>query len=107
MADKNPPARTRGPDLEPYQIILRPLVTEKGTHMSTHKNAYPFEVNQWATKEQIRYAAEQLFGVRVRKVRTQNRQGKTRRWRYKTGRLSNWKKAILILHPDSAAIEFF
>jgi len=36
---------TRGPDLEPHQIILRPLVTEKGTHQFTRHNAYPFQVN--------------------------------------------------------------
>jgi large subunit ribosomal protein L23 len=102
-----PRERTRGPKLEAYQVILRPLVTEKGTHMSTHRNAFPFEVNQWATKPEIKAAAEELFGVRVKKVRTQNRLGKTRRWRLKKGKLSNWKKAILILQPDSPPIEFF
>ena len=38
------PPRTRGPKLEPHQVILRPLITEKGTHQFTHRNAYPFEV---------------------------------------------------------------
>jgi large subunit ribosomal protein L23 len=99
--------RTRGPKLEPYQIILRPLVTEKSTHQSTHRHAYPFEVNPWATKQEIKAAVEELFGVHVRKVRTQNRVGKQRRYRFKMGRLSNWKKAIVTLHPDSPAIEFF
>ena len=45
---------TAGPQLEPHQIILRPLVTEKGTHQFTHRNAYPFEVNPWANKDQIK-----------------------------------------------------
>ena len=40
-----PRARTRGPKLEPHEVVLRPLVTEKGTHLFTHHNAYPFEVN--------------------------------------------------------------
>ena len=51
---KQPVPRTRGPKLEPHQIILRPLVTEKGTHQFTHRNAYPFEVNLWATKIEIK-----------------------------------------------------
>ena len=99
--------RTRGPKLEPHQIIVRPLITEKGTHQSTHRNAFPFEVNQWATKDEIKAAVQELFGVQVAKVRTQNRVGKTRRFRFKVGRLSNWKKAIVTLKPDSPAIEFF
>ena len=109
MKKKTPPnaKRTRGPKLEAHQVIIRPLVTEKGTHQSTHRNAYPFEVNPWATKDEIRAAAVELFGVHVAKVRTQNRLGKTRRFRFKLGKLSNWKKAIITLHPDSPPIEFF
>jgi large subunit ribosomal protein L23 len=101
-----PRERTRGPKLEPHQIILRPLITEKGTHQFTHRNAYPFEVNQWATKTEIKAAVQELFGVRVKKVRTQNRLGKQRRYRFKVGRLPNWKKAIVTLHPEDK-IEFF
>jgi large subunit ribosomal protein L23 len=93
--------------LEAHQIIIRPIVTEKGTHQTTHRNAYPFEVNLWATKPEIKAAVEELFGVHVDKVRTQNRLGKQRRYRFRMGRLSNWKKAIITLHPDSPAIEFF
>src|SRR5947207_14304062 len=89
-----------GPQLEPHQVILRPLVTEKGTHQFTRHNAYPFQVNPWADKEQIKAAVEELFGVRVKKVRTQNRLGKKRRYRFKMGRLSNWKKAIVTLHEE-------
>jgi large subunit ribosomal protein L23 len=98
--------RTRGPKLEPHQVVLRPLVTEKGTHQFTHRNAYPFEVNPWATKDEIKHAVQELFGVRVTKVRTQNRQGKQRRFRFKMGTLSNWKKAIVTLHSEDR-IEFF
>src|SRR5262245_47055097 len=99
--------RTIGPKLEPYQVVIRPIITEKGTHQSTHRHAYPFEVNPWATKEEIKAAVEELFGVRVKKVRTHNREGKRRRFRFRMGRLSNWKKAIVTLHPESPAIEFF
>ena len=98
--------KTRGPSLEPHQVILQPLITEKGTHQFTRHNAYPFQVNQWATKDQIRHAVEELFGVRVSKVRTQNRIGKKRRYRVRVGKLPNWKKAIVTLHPDDR-IEFF
>jgi len=100
------PEITRGPKLEPHQIILRPLVTEKGTHQFEHRNAYPFEVNLWATKDQIRAAVTELFNVRVLKVRTQNRIGKTKRYRMREGKLANWKKAIVTLHPEDR-IEFF
>src|SRR5262249_4882705 len=101
------PGRQRGPKLEPYQVIVRPLITEKGTHQSTHRSAYPFEVNLWATKDEIKAAAEELFDVKVKKVRTQNRRGKRRRFRFRYGKLSSWKKAIITLKPDSAPIEFF
>jgi large subunit ribosomal protein L23 len=108
MADTTiPTRRTRGPKLEAYQIIIRPLVTEKGTHQTTHRNAFPFEVNPWATKSEIKAAVEELFGVHVSKVRTQNRLGKVRRYRFKMGKLANWKKAIVTLHKDSPPIEFF
>jgi len=101
-----PQTTTRGPKLEPHQVILRPLVTEKGTHQFTHRNAYPFEVNPWATKDMIRAAVQELFNVRVQKVRTQNRLGKTKRYRQRLGKLPNWKKAIVTLHPEDR-IEFF
>jgi len=106
MAKAPREAKTRGPILEPHQIILRPLVTEKGTHQFTRHNAYPFQVNLWANKDQIKAAVQELFNVRVRKVRTQNRLGKNRRYRFKVGRLPNWKKAIVTLHEEDR-IEFF
>src|SRR5262249_22993897 len=106
MVPVKKPGDVRGPQLELHQVLLQPLITEKGTHQFTHHNAYPFQVNLWATKEQIRAAVEELFNVRVLKVRTQNRVGKLRRYRFRTGRLSNWKKAIVTLHPDDK-IEFF
>ena len=54
------------PLLAPHQIILRPLVTEKGMHRSTRYNAYAFEVNRMATKDDVRRAVEELFNVKVR-----------------------------------------
>jgi large subunit ribosomal protein L23 len=95
-----------GLDLRPYQVVLRPLVTEKGTHQSTRYNAYTFQVNPVATKTQIKAAIEELFNVRVEEVRTQNREGKKRRFRQAMGQLPRWKKAIVTLNAEDK-IEFF
>src|SRR5262245_5566147 len=95
-----------GVELAPYQIILKPLVTEKGTHQSTRYNSYTFEVSPIATKTQIWKAVEDLFHVRVEAVRTQNRKGKTVRFRMTEGSQARWKKAIVTLHADDR-IEFF
>jgi large subunit ribosomal protein L23 len=107
MASTKPRKETSGPKLEPHQIIISPLITEKGTHQSTHHRAYPFQVNPWATKDEIKAAAEELFGVIVEKVRTQNRQGTKRRFRFRVGRMSHWKKAVVILKEGSPGIDFF
>ena len=95
-----------GLELRPYQVLLRPLVTEKGTHQSTRYNAYTFQVNPIANKTQIKAAVEELFHVRVEAVRTMNRKGKTRRFRQELGQLPAWKKAIVTLNTEDK-IEFF
>lgn len=89
-----------GPALEPYQVILRPLITEKATLLAERQNTYTFEVHGRANKTDIKAAVEALFSVKVADVRTQNRQGKMRRTRLKQGRKRNWKKAIVALHSD-------
>ncbi len=95
-----------GLELRPYQVLIRPLVTEKGTHLSTRHNAYTFEVNMHATKLEIKAAVQELFHVRVLDVRTQVRHGKKRRYRFRTGQLADWKRAIVKLHEEDK-IEFF
>ena len=95
-----PTGPRRGPVLEPYQVILRPLITEKATTISERHNAYTFEVSPLATKTEIKEAVEVLFNVKVAAVRTQNRRGKLRRHRLKVGRMRNWKKAIVELHEE-------
>lgn len=95
-----------GITLEPHQVIRRPLVTEKGTHVSERHNAYTFEVHALATKLDIKAAVETLWGVRVVDVRTQNRIGKPRRHRLVLGRTRDWKKAIVKLHSEDR-IAFF
>ena len=92
--------------LEPHQVILRPLVTEKGVHEATVHNQYSFEVNPLASKEDIKRAVEELFNVHVTAVRTQNRPGKPRRFRYRQGYTKNWKKAVVTLDSEHR-IDFF
>ena len=93
--------------IHPYAVLVRPLITEKGTMLSgMHK--YPFEVRRDANKIQIKQAVELAFSVRVVDVNTMNVHGKTkRRGRYRlasTGR--SWKKAIVTLEPGQK-IEFY
>ncbi len=100
------PVRKVGIQLEPHQVLLRPLVTEKGMHRSTRHNDYAFEVSRLANKDDVRRAVEELFNVRVIRVNTQNRKGKPRRTRYRLGRTSDWKKAIVKLDSEHR-IDFF
>ena len=93
-------------ELEAHQVVLRPLVTEKGMHKATRHNAYAFEVNRMAGKEDIRKAVEELFDVKVLRVNTQNRKGKPRRTRFRWGTTKAWKKAIVTLDPEDR-IDFF
>jgi len=95
-----------GIQLEPYQVVLRPLVTEKGFHKAERCNAYAFEVSPLADKETIRRAIEHLFEVKVIRVNTQNRKGKPRRTKFRTGQTKTWKKAIVTLDPEDR-INFF
>jgi large subunit ribosomal protein L23 len=92
--------------MDPQQVLLRPLVTEKGTHQSERYNAYAFEVAARATKHDIKRAVEALWDVRVVSVRTQTRKGKPRRTRMTLGHTSDWKKAIVELHEEDR-ISFF
>ena len=92
--------------LEPHQVIVKPLVTEKGMHRSTRNNAYAFEISKMATKEDVKRAIESLFDVKVVKVATQNRKGKPRRTRFRGGVTKDWKKAIVTLDAEHR-ISFF
>ncbi len=92
--------------LEPHQVILRPLVTEKGIHRSGRHNQYAFEINRLATKTDVRRAIEDLFSVKVTRVATQNRKGKVRRSKFRAGRTKDWKKAVVTLDGESR-INFF
>jgi len=89
-----------------YGIIIRPLVTEKGSHQSQTQNAYAFQVAAEANKAQIKQAVEKIYDVKVVDVRTANRKGKPRRAGTKWGTTRHWKKAIVVLHEDHR-IDFY
>jgi len=96
----------KGPALESHQVIIKPMVTEKGVYQSNELNQYTFRVNVLATKTEIKNAVEELFKVKVEKVATQNRKGKPRRYRFTWGRTKPWKKAIVKLNEEHR-IDFF
>lgn len=102
---KSKPTKTRLA-LESHQVIIKPLVTEKGVFQSQELNQYTFQVNPLATKTQIKNAVEELFEVRVAKVATQTVKGKPRRYRFTFGRTKAKKKAIVKLAGDHR-IDFF
>lgn len=101
-----PPPSEGGLVLEPHQVLLRPLVTEKGVHRAARNNQYAFEIHRDASKHDVKRAVEILFDVKVEKVRTQNRKGKSRRFKFRAGQTSGWKKAIVSLREDDR-IDFF
>ena len=88
-------------------IIIKPLITEQSMDMISEKK-YCFEVAKNATKPEIAKAVEAMFdGVKVASVNTINMKAKTKRVRFVEGKTAAWKKAIVTLTEDSAAIEFF
>lgn len=82
--------------LTSYDVIVSPVITEKSTNASEH-NQVVFNVAPTATKPEIKTAVEALFGVKVDKVNTLVRKGKTKRFRGIKGRQSDVKKAIVTL----------
>jgi large subunit ribosomal protein L23 len=92
--------------MDDINVIIKPLVTEKSTHQQTTRNAYAFQVNQGANKQQIKKAVENLYSVKVTDVRTMNRKGKPRRAKFKMTQTSDWKKAVVELDENSR-IELF
>jgi large subunit ribosomal protein L23 len=87
-------------ELHETEVIKRPLISEKSTFLTT-KNAYSFEVDRKADKAQIKAAIEKLYNVKVLDVRTSNVEGKTRRTKSGFKKTSEWKKAVVKLHPDN------
>ncbi len=89
-----------------YDIIRRPIVTEKTSLMKEGSNQYVFEVSRDANKIEIARAVEQLFKVKVVSVQVMNMEGKKRRLGKFAGKRADWRKAIVKLNPKDK-ISFF
>ena len=94
-------------DIKYYDVILKPVVTEKSMNDMADKK-YTFLVHPEVTKTQVKEAVEKMFdGVKVKKVNTMNVNGKPKRRGLVVGKTARRKKAIVQLTEDSADIEIF
>ena len=94
-------------DLKYYDVILKPVLTEKSMNIMADKK-YTFLVHPDANKSQIKEAVEKMFdGTKVAKVNTENCSGKTKRRGMTFGKTAKTKKAIVSLTADSKEIEIF
>ena len=94
-------------DLKYYDVILKPVITEKSMNVMAEKK-YTFFVHTDATKTQIKEAVEKMFeGTKVKKVNTMNMDGKKKRRGMVVGKTAKTKKAIVQLTEDSKDIEIF
>ena len=89
-----------------YEVIHRPLVTEKGVEKKDNERTLCFEVAPDANKTQVKTAVEKLFKVKVEDVRTANFDGKLRRRGRFAGYRSNWKKAYVKLKKGEKVPDF-
>lgn len=81
----------------PFDVIRRPLITEKANIDKEKANSYHFEVPLTVDRQEIREAVEAVFKVKVEDVRTQIVRGKFKRLGRQIGKRPNWKKAIVTL----------
>ena len=89
-----------------YDVLRRPLVTEKGVDKKDNERTLCFEVAVDATKTQVKAAVEKLFKVKVAEVRTSNLDGKLRRRGRFVGYRPDWKKAYVKLKKGEKVPEF-
>jgi large subunit ribosomal protein L23 len=89
-----------------YQVIVRPIITEKSTVQREASNKVTFEVHPLANKKEIKNAIETIFKVSVLNIQTIRQQGKPKRVGRHLGRTQDWKKAVATLKPGNQ-IEFF
>ena len=94
-------------DIKYYDVILKPVVTEKSMNAMGEKK-YTFLVHTEANKSMIKEAVEKMFeGTKVKNVNTMNLDGKTKRRGMTFGKTAKTKKAIVTLTEDSKDIEIF
>ena len=91
--------------MNPRSVVIRPVVSEK-SYALLAANKYTFRIHPRAHKTQVRQAAEDIFGARVKEVRTMSVKSKPKRRGYTAGRTREWKKAVVELHPEDS-IELF
>jgi large subunit ribosomal protein L23 len=89
-----------------YDVIKKPLVTEKTSVAKDDNNVVAFVVDKAANKIEIKEAVEKLFKVEVETVKTVNVAGKVKRYGTRQGKRSNWKKAYVTLKSGSN-VDFF
>jgi large subunit ribosomal protein L23 len=89
-----------------YDVIVRPVVTEKAVTKKDDQRTLCFEVAPAATKTEIKHAVEKLFKVKVSEVRTASFLGKLRRRGRFAGYRSDWKKAYVVLKTGQKVPEY-
>ena len=89
-----------------YDIIKRPLITEKTTTQKEAFNQVTFEVDRGANRVEIKRTIERIFNVKVARVQTMQMKGKKKRRGWVVGKRKDWKKAIVTLMPGER-IDFF
>ncbi len=89
-----------------YEIIRKPLITEKANELKESAQVVAFEVARSANKIEIKQAVEKAFDVKVKSVNTMQFRGKVKRVGYNLGQRSNWKKAYVTLE-DGHNIDFY
>ena len=89
-----------------FDVIVRPVITEKGLTLKEDDGTLCFEVSNSASKKQIQEAIERIFKVKVEHVRTMNVPGKMRRRGRFSGYRPDWKKAYVTLREGEKMIEY-
>lgn len=89
-----------------YDIIKRPIITEKTNIQKEASNQVTFEIDPRSNRIEVKRAVEKIFNVEVADIRTMNVKGKPKRRGRIMGRRRNWKKAVVTLMPGQR-IEFF
>lgn len=95
-----------GEILNPHDLIIRPLMTEKSTSLREDQNKVCFVVRRDANRKSIRQAVEETLNVKVKSVNVLNMIGKTKRLNRFVGKRADWKKAIVTLE-EGEKIDFF
>ena len=90
-----------------FDVIRRPLLTEKSTLLKEAQQTLVFEVHRDATKPEIKKAVETLFDTKVADVRVARVHGKVKRQGRYSGRRPDWKKAFVVLKKGEKMVEFF